>query len=167
MDELPMPLLAASRSTILQRWFQLIVDGYPTGVGRFLASETDLFANPVGQTIRRQWESVLDALLAGRAGDEVTAALDDIVRIRAVQELGAAPAVSFVLQLKDALAEALVPAELSAAELNELREFEGRIDRLLLLAFDLYLRDRERVYEIRAKELTARSAKLIERLGKK
>ena len=163
MDELPMPLLAASRSTILQRWFQLIVDGYPTGVGRFLASETDLFANPVGQTIRRQWESVLDALLAGRAGDEVTAALDDIVRIRAVQDFSPSQAVGFVFLLKRALREQAGQAP--SPELGrELLELDGRIDSLACQAFDVYMSCREKKYELKANEIRNRTFKLLERL---
>jgi hypothetical protein len=163
MDELPMPLLAASRSDILQRWFQLVVDGYPSGVGRFLASETDLFANPVGQTLRRQCEALLCGLLAGSAPGDLTAALDDIVRIRAVQDFSPSQAVGFVFLLKRAVREQAGDAP--GPELaRELTELDGRIDGLACQAFDIYMSCREKIYELKANEIRNRTYKLLERL---
>jgi len=160
-------LLRKKQDEIVRRWRALKLATYPAETRQFLEREPDRFANPVGHTI----ETGLASLYAELIGEQDPAAmrqgLDGIVRIRAVQELGAAPAVGFVLLLKDAVAEVLNPGSLSAADLTELREFDARIDRLLLLAFDLYVADREQVFQIRANELNARSAKLIERLDRK
>jgi hypothetical protein len=163
MNELPMPLLANSRSDILQRWFQLVVEGYPSGAGRFLASETDRFANPVGQTLRRQCEALLDGLLAGRPPGELGAALDDIVRIRAVQDFTPSQAIGFVFLLKRALREQ-AGSEPSPELARELVELDGRIDSLACQAFDIYMSCREKIYELRANEIRNRTFKLLERL---
>lgn len=157
-----MPLLAASRSAVLQRWFQLIVDSYPAGVARFLATEPDRFANPVGQTIRGRCADLLDGLLAGKADQELVPALDDIVRIRAVQDFSPSQAVGFVFLLKRALRE---EAGQGSPELGgEMAALESRIDMLACLAFDIYMSCREKAYEIQAKELRRRTFKLLERL---
>lgn len=157
-----MPLLAASRSAVLQRWFQLIVDSYPAGVARFLATEPDRFANPVGRTIRERCADLLDGLLAGQADQELIPALDDIVRIRAVQDFAPSQAVGFVFLLKRALREET--GERSPELGREVAALENRVDALACLAFDIYVSCREKIYEIKANELRNRTFKLLERL---
>jgi len=159
-----MPLLAANRSAILQRWFQLIADSYPSGVGSFLGSETDRFANPVGQTIRRQIECLLDGLLEGKRPEDLAGPLDDIVRIRAVQDFTPSRAVGFVFLLKQALRGE--PGRGAPDELErELAQLDGRIDSLVGQAFDVYMSCREKIYELKANELRRRTFKLLERMG--
>ena len=159
--------LRQHQDQIVRRWRDLTLATYPDETRRFWEREPDRFANPIGYAVGAGLAAVFEELLGNADPEALRRGLSEIVRIRAVQEMDAGTAVGFVLLLKPALAETLTPASLPAAELVELREFEGRIDRGLLLAFDLFMRDRERVYEIRANEISARSAKLVERLSKK
>jgi len=140
---------------------------YPEDTFRFLQREKDRFANPVGFAINRNLETLFDQLIGEMDPEAMNESLDGIIRIRAVQDFGASQAVGFLLLLKDALDQSLERDHLGAEELAGLISFHSRIDRMLLMSFDLYMRDREKVFDIRAREIQARSVKLIERLNRR
>jgi hypothetical protein len=159
-------VLADKRSTILQRWLALILESYPPAVARFLRTERDRFANPVGSTIAHELETIYDGLRAEAAVDTLAPALEAIVKIRAVQDFSASQAVAFVLQLKQAVREALAD-ELAAKRLPEgLLALESRIDSIAARAFDIYMQARERISELRANELRRRTELLLARLSR-
>jgi hypothetical protein len=142
-------VFSGKRAAILERWFQAVLATYPPDAARFMAGGKDRFQNPVGHTIRDGLAALLDGLAAGRAG-EGAAGLDDIVRIRAVQELAPSTAVAFVYDLRGILREELAGGGLGA---DDLAAFDVAIDRLALAAFDVYMQCRQRLFDIRAREL--------------
>jgi hypothetical protein len=81
--------------------------------------------------------------------------LDNIVRIRAIQDFTASQAVSFPFLLKQIIRAEFEPDALPYSE--ELAALEARIDELALLAFDLYVKCREQVFEIKANEIKRRA----------
>ena len=64
--------LAAKKQDILNSWFQATVDSYPAETARFIKSQKDPFANPVGQTTHQSLDTLVDALTTG-AGRDVMA----------------------------------------------------------------------------------------------
>lgn len=162
-------LLSERRAAIAKRWLEAILQTYPAETSRFLAKERDPIANPVGQTFAREVGPIVDGLVScGGVDREVFEPhLDPIVRIRTVQDFQAYEALSFILVLKGVVREALAPELGEEPELGAgLLELEGRIDRLLLLAFDIYLGCKEKLYEIRVNEMKRRTNKLMERMNK-
>lgn len=156
-------LLAERRSSILKRWLGLIFESYSPQVARFLGAERDRFANPVGQTIARESEVVLDAVRTNAELDSFTPALEAIVKIRAVQDFGASQAVAFIFLLKRAIREELA-TELEGPSLTrEILSLESRIDLVAGRCFDLFMHAREKIYEIKANELRKRTQFLLER----
>jgi hypothetical protein len=81
--------------------------------------------------------------------------LDRIIRIRAIEEFLPSQAIGFTLLLKKAVREMLFNESTDRADFKELSEFESRIDKLALLAFDIYIACREKIFNIRINELTA------------
>lgn len=159
-------LLSQKRTTILERWFQLIVETHPAITSRFLKQEKDRFVNPVGYTIRQEIETLYDELLQGMDFGKLCASLDNIIRIRSVQDFSPSQAIVFVFLLKKAIREELASEIREKQLFEELLRFESRIDELALLAFDIYMKCREKVYEIRVNEVKAereRVFKLLER----
>jgi hypothetical protein len=157
---MPLKLSQAERIEMLARWFDRIVDRYPVETASFLRGQPDPFANPVGAGLRVELAPILDAILDGRDPAHVDAAIDRIVRVRALQEMSPSRAVGFVLELKEICAEIAVAAPDDARAL-----FDSRVDGMLLAAFDIYNRCREQVYDIRVKEIRNRSLKVMERLN--
>ena len=159
-------LLSQKRAAILKRWLGLILGTYPADSSRFFKREKDRFVNPVGYTISLEIEALYDELLQGMNRDKLSASLDNIIRIRSVQDFSPSQAIAFVFLLKKAIREELASEIRENQLFEELLRFESRIDQLALLAFDIYMKCREKVYEIRVNEVKAereRVFKLLER----
>ncbi len=86
-------------------------------------------------------------------------AVDRLVRVRAVQDMTASQALGFIPALKTILREEL--RELLKEDPEALRALEDRIDRLTLLAFDIYSGCKERLYQIRVEEIRTRTERLL------
>jgi hypothetical protein len=153
-------LSQGDRTEIGKRWFDVIVDRYPAETARFLRDQGDPFANPVGAALREELTPILNEVLDGGEFASVESCLDRIVRVRALQDMSPADAVSFVLTLKE-----VFPEVVGSASPTDRQEFDTRVDRLLLTAFNVYSRCREQLYDIRVKEIRNRSLKVMERLN--
>jgi len=152
----------------LERLFQLILETYPEGTSRFLKQEKDRFTNPVGYTISQEIEALYDGLLQEMNSDKLAVCLDNIIRIRAVQDFPPSQTIALIFLLKKAIREELASEITENRVFEELLKFEARIDKLALLAFDIYMKCREKVFEIRVNEAKAereRVLKLLERIN--
>ena len=142
--------LSAKKQEILDNWFTVTIDSYPADTARFLRNQTDPFANPVGQTTFQSLKALLDILEKGNGREAMVAALDPILRIRAVQTMTPSQATSFVFALK-AILRRLLP-EYASEESGVFGEWDRRIDEMALTAFDIYVACREKVFELKASE---------------
>ncbi|MBI4561117.1 MAG: RsbRD N-terminal domain-containing protein [Candidatus Rokubacteria bacterium] len=158
-----MGALAARKDALVSRWLARTLETYPERTARFLAQERDPFRNPVGQALKEALPGLLDELLGAMDAGRLAALLDGIVRIRAVQDFTAGQAVAFVFLLKRVIRDALAHEIRQHAEGAELAAVEGRIDEMALLAFDQFMRCRERLYEIKAAQ-AGRSTALLARM---
>jgi hypothetical protein len=153
-------ILDREKKAVLDRWFKQVADSYPAETSLFLASRQDRFANPVGAAVSGGLKGLLEGLLADADSEELAPYLDDIVRIRAVQKFSPSEAVSFIFALKGIIREiaAEEKGQGDPAGLEAMRAMEARIDRLALLAFDNYSACREKLFEIKLRELRDRLA---------
>jgi hypothetical protein len=140
-------LSQAKRAAVAERWLAALLATYGEDTAAFLAGRRDRFANPVGRTFADATAAIVDEFLGGMDATVLCTHLEEIVKIRAVQELTPAEAVSFVFMLKDALREEV------DADLDTVRSLEDRIDQLALFAFDIYVKRREQVYDLRLREI--------------
>jgi len=146
-------LLSAKKSAVLERWYNAILDTYPSDTSGFLKKQKNPFLNPVGSTIFQGIESLYNELLHGCERERVSQSLDNIIRIRAVQDFSPSQGIIFVLLLKKAIREE-IKEELAEQHLyKDLLELEQKIDDMSLLAFDIYMKCREKLYELKATEL--------------
>ena len=157
-------LLNENRAAILKEWFDLIINSYPSDTARFLKKEKDRFQNPVGHTLHEETGNLFDRLVAGDELGTMVPSVDNIVRIRAVQDFEPSQAVAVIFVLKQAVRVVLGPRIEEPERLRELLEFESRIDRLGLATFDCYVQCREKIHEIRINEIKNRSSMLFERM---
>jgi len=159
-------LLPQKRAAILERWFQLILETYPADTSRFLKQQKDRFINPVGYTISQEIEALYDELLQEMNPDKLAACLDNIIRIRAVQDFPPSQTIAFIFLLKKAIREELASEIAENRVLEELSKFESKIDKLVLLALDIYMKCREKVYEIRVNEAKAERERVLKLLDR-
>ena len=146
-------ILTQKREIILKRWLELILETYPADVANFLRLEKDRFTNPVGHILTQETEILYDELIHDADPDRILSALDSIIRIRAVQDSLPSQAIAFIFFLKKALREEIEKAFTGDALLKTLSQLETRIDMMSLLAFDVYMRCREEIHNIRSGEI--------------
>lgn len=161
-------LLKEKKQTILDAWFDCIIKTYPEDSSSFLKGQKNRFANPVGYTIRKEAEALLDDFFAKTQPDSLMPHIDNILRIRAVQDFAPDEAVGFIFFLKDVLRSALKEELAGEGSLSDqLYRLDSEIDRMALIAFRLYVSCREKLYELRIKEISARTERLMKRFGAK
>lgn len=158
-------LLTEKRAILEKRWIDLIFDSYPPETARFLRREKDRFDNPVAYQVTQGIKGLYGALLTETEFDQINAFLDEIIRIKAIQDFFPSQAIAFIFLLKKLIREELAD-ELKEENLSrECLELESRLDGLALMCFDVYMKRREKLYEIRVGEVKSRISALLRRAG--
>jgi len=158
-------LLEKHKRTIVNKWFDLVARTYPPDTAQFLKRQKDPFANPVGRTTFKGLEGMYDQLMGKMDDEAIVPFLDPIIRIRAVQSFTPSKAAGFVFSLKSIVRETVGGQLREKEELKELAALDERIDRIGLLAFDIYMRCREQVYRLKANEIRNRVFSAFHRAG--
>jgi hypothetical protein len=158
-------LLAQRKNAIVKKWFAETIETYPSDTAKFLKSQKDPFANPVGRTIYQGLAALFDELLKETNHEVVRSILDPIIRIRAVQNFSPSQATSFIFFLKNVIRSNIKTEDPQAQLYGELLLFESKIDELGLIAFNLYMQCREKIYELKANEMKNRTFRAFERAG--
>ncbi len=151
------------KSAIIKRWFDLSIETYPEETARFLKNKKNQFANPVGYILSHELEPIVEGLFQGEDLDKLQPFLENIIRIRAVQDFSPAQATGFVFLLKQVVREEMEQEVREGRIGKDLLELESRIDGLVLLAFNIYMKCREKIYDLKANELKNRSIRLLKR----
>ena len=141
--------IVSEKPAILNRWRDLIVNAYPEDTSKFLKNGRDRFTNPVGYIIANDIAIVFDEICGGMDNEKLNGALDNLIRIRSVQDFSPSQAVDIIYLLKKAVREEVLDKCIDGGRLLYLLEIETRIDAAALMAFDIYVKCREKVFEIR------------------
>jgi len=157
--------LTERKSAILGRWLAMIFESYPPETAIFLRKEKNRFDNPAGYRLSEGLAALYGALLEEMERDQVLASLDEIIRIRALQNFTPSQALAFIFLLKVVIREELAEEILKENLAAEILDLESRIDGLALLGFDVYTKRREKIYEIKADEAKRRISGLMRRTG--
>jgi hypothetical protein len=156
-------LMSEKKAAIVKKWFDLIIDNYPADASNFLKKQKNRFSNPVGHTISQGIDGLFDEILHGIDSEKLFPFLNDIIKIKAVQDFSPSKAISFVFLLKQAIREEM-GSEIKKKQMSdELQLFEEQIDELALLSFDIYMKCRERIYEIKADEARRMMFRLLQK----
>ncbi len=156
-------LLTERKSAILNRWFDLSIASYPEETAQFLKNKKNRFANPVGYILSQEMEPILNGLFNGADLEKMQPFLENIIRIRAVQDFSPSRAMAFIFSLKQVIREEM-DQEIRENRIGEgLLEIESRIDLLGLLAFDIFMKCREKIYDLKAHELRNQTVRLLKK----
>lgn len=142
--------LKNKKEKILAIWVERTLDSYISS--GFFKKSRDKFANPVGENIREGLHTLYDMLIAGAAQQELAEPLDQVIRIRAVQEFTPAQAVAPILEVKWVVKQVFSMDKETKPLLVELDSFDCDVDRAALAAFDMYMACREQLYKNRLRE---------------
>ncbi len=149
-------LLSAKKSDIVGRWIRSIADSYPAETSKFLRLQKDRFSNPVGFSVSECAVNIFDEIIGDVNPVKIKDALRDIIKIRAVQEFSPSQAAGFIFPLKRIIHEAVKDEIRRDDAMKEMMELNSIIDDIALAAFDLYMEAREKIFQIRVKEIKAK-----------
>ncbi|MCP3926050.1 MAG: hypothetical protein GY714_26095 [Desulfobacterales bacterium] len=155
-------LIEEKRSKIVKEWFKLTIKTYPKEKSDFFKKKKDSMANPVGNTLSKSLEDILKGLTDDVENNEMAKILDPSVRLRAVQEFAPSSAVSYIFFLKNVIRD-ILKKDLTKEIEKELLIFESKIDRVSLIAFDIYMGCREQIFTYKANHVKERTLKLLEK----
>jgi hypothetical protein len=158
-------LLLKKRSPIVKKWCDAVLRTYPEQSQKFLRKQKDKFANPVGNAIIEGIESIFDELVEEADSNKIALFLDNIIRVRAIQDFSPSQAVGFIFGLKKVIREELESEIQEEGVTEELAAFDSRIDALALLCFDIYTQCRQKIFDIRVNEVKNQSARLLKMAG--
>lgn len=147
--------LKRNEEKILALWTERTLDTYESS--SFFKKSQDRFANPVGMNIREALSKLFRLLADGADAEQLTGPLDQIIRIRAVQQFTPSQAVAPLLDVKSVVRQVFSADNECRALLPELIPFDAEVDRVVLHAFDLYMECRERLHKARIRELKSGS----------
>ncbi len=155
--------LIQNRADLVEKWGDLILSTYPKETYKLWKGKKNKFQNPVGMTIYETARQLFDLTLEWKDADKVAEALDQLVKIRAVQNFSPSQALSFVFLFKKLLRDEFLDTLRENNGLEELLAFETRIDNLALISFDIYSKDRENIYNMRVNEVKKSQHNLLRR----
>jgi hypothetical protein len=158
-------LIAAKKKDILARWFDEVLATYPQDTAKFFKSQKNRFANPAGTAITESLQGILEELAGDGEVSQCHPFLDNIVRVRAIQDFPPSTALAFVFSLRKILREMLRPDACRHGLEDEYGELESRIDELALSSFDAYMKCREQVYDMKNREWKNRMFRLLQKAG--
>ncbi|MBW1865523.1 MAG: RsbRD N-terminal domain-containing protein [Deltaproteobacteria bacterium] len=141
-------LLENKKSSIVKKWFEFVIDTYAPDAALFFKNQGDNFLNPVGGTTRSILEKLFETLLKDADADSIAATMEPLIKIRAVQNFSPSQAVGFLFVLKILIRKEL-KKELKKINPEELVLVDTRIDSLALIGFDVFVRCREKIYDLR------------------
>lgn len=157
-------ILVERRAVLAERWLDAVLAEYGSVTAARWRRERDPFANPIGHVLSTSLPALLEAVAGeGEPAPAAVGALEDVVRIRCVQDLTPSRAVRFVYLLRDVVRRELAAELAGGAHGEELAEVDRRVERLALTAFDAYARCRERIFQLRQEELKRSVASLLRR----
>ena len=158
-------LLLEKRDAVKSRWLQAVLESYPPDSRRFFKKQKDQFANPVGHTFSTELENLLREILEPSDAERLRASLDRIIRIRAVQEFAPSQSLSFLFLLKPIVREVVSDAGRERELGREVETLEARIDQVVLVALDVYVSCKEKLYILRADQMKNQVSALLRRAG--
>lgn len=153
-------LLAENKRSLLKEWKALLLEVYPEDSRRFFQKEKDHFANPVGSILLGELEKLLNLIVEDKQGPEMEDCLDKILRIRAVHDLRPSQALGFIFGLKDLVRRVLAPS--GSLEID-FRDLDQRIEKVALLALDIYWNIKKQLQDLRVVELKRYYERLLVR----
>ncbi len=146
-------LIEENREKILDRWIERGLSIFSEKIGR---------DTPIGESLSEGLAMMLDGIEEN--SKSFIAAVNQIVRILAVQPLPPSKALSLFLELKTILHDT-APKEGNkhAMKQADWDAFQTRIEQITLVAFDCYMANREKIYQLKVEESKRQAFMLLRR----
>ena len=158
-------IIKKNEEAICEKWLQLIFKLYPPEVSKFFIQKKDQFENPVGYIISKETKNLFKELINDFNPEIFINSLDEIIKINSIQPVSPSHAIGFIFELKNAIRYTIKNEIIEYGLHNKITDFESKIDKLALHAFDCYMNIREKIFNIKIKESKAMTFKLVDRIN--
>ena len=146
---------------IVKLWVEAVINCYPDRSRPALSSNMDPFTNPVGGMIREAAQGLVLAISGADIQiEQIKKSIERLIKIRAVQALSPGEAIGIIYLFKPILRAEILPQMNKPSSFSEYLDIESRLDTLAMMAFDLYVHDRDVLADIRIKEIRNQYAEL-------
>ena len=152
--------LEDKKEIILERWLDRVLEDYPPETQTFFRENKNPYSNPIGFTLRKGMEGILDQILRPLSVEEARAILEPVMKVRAVENLPSSGRGDFILPLREVVPEIVREEKREDLLGRDLPDLNSRINRLALLGMNLYSECREKVNQLRIKESEKRAAEV-------
>jgi hypothetical protein len=159
-------LLEERKDTIVDRWVDEVLSAYPSDAAALFRVQQDPFSNPLGHSVREGTRGIFRAIMGGMDQEELRSHLDQIIRIRAVQDLTPSQALSFVFSLRSIVRDVIPEAKANGGHQDELAALDQKIDETAVAAFELYSAMREELAQLRVKEVRRQVAFVLDKMNR-
>jgi hypothetical protein len=156
-------LLAEKKGAILDRWLDRVLEAYPLHTQRFFKENKSPYSNPVGFTLRKGMEGIIDQILRPASIEEARAILEPVMKLRAVETSVPAQGGTFILPLREIVSEVVREEKRKDLLGQEWLDLNSRISRLARLGMTLYSECREKVNQLRIRESEKRGGEFPDR----
>ncbi|SHK05169.1 RsbT co-antagonist protein rsbRD N-terminal domain-containing protein [Desulfatibacillum alkenivorans DSM 16219] len=157
-------IIEKRQGRILDKWQDRVLSTYSPDAYRLFKHKNDPFANPVGSTLKKGLEGLLDLLLGeGDVREKAVDLLEDSMKVRAVQDFSPSNAVGFLFELKGVIREQVGKDLPNLEERPDWSALDSKIDAMALAGFDVFMECRERLNRIRVNEVRNLSYKAMKR----
>ena len=143
-------MLIENKGEILDAWVDQVLATYAKDGARSFKKEQNQFANPVGYAVKSSLWQVYALLFESDTLEGLVPALQQLVKIRAVQEFLPSQAVSMAYKLKEVGKDFYRKEKLE--DHDGWLAFEEKADTLAYTLFDLYMASREQLHKTRLEE---------------
>ena len=155
------------KDAMAARWVDTVHGDYPFDTIGFLRTRKDRFANPVGYRTEEAARQLIEVLFSESPDeDALRCAVEEIIRVRAIQDFSPETAVGIFFALKEVVRDVVAQSGQAAGVLPALLALESRIDAVALMAFGAYARCRETLHLLKVDEFKRRYSQIL-RLAEK
>ncbi len=155
-------ILVEQKDTLIKKWTDLVHGSYPFETVGFLRTKKDQFANPVGYRTDQAALAIIDVLFTESPDQEtVGKCIEEIVRVRAIQDFSPEVAVGIFFAIKDIIRDIVRKSGKMDSCIVALLEMESRVDAICLMAFGSYARCREKLHLLKVEEFKRSHSQIV------
>ncbi len=158
-------ILSSKKTSILNRWYESVAADSPIGVSGSADCLGKRKDNPAGETLYNGLKDLYEEFTGKADAVRLNTFMDNIIRVRAIQGMPPSKAVSFMFSLKRLIREEAADSTLDRQAFEELYSLEARIDELINVSFDVYVKCREKLYELKANEMKQWTYRALHKTG--
>jgi len=157
-------ILINKRTEFMKKWQLQAIETYPPETIKYLLHEKDEFANPVGAAMVKCFGALYNELTGEMNPDKICSALDDFIKIKSVQDCSPLHSLNFIFLLKQIIFDEFKKEHPSITLIDGVIEVNKRVDKIALIAFDLYMKNREKMYTLKSDEFKRRAFRILSTL---